>query len=70
VGPDANDDIAPLHDRMPVFLFPDEWDRWMHGSFDDVLAFQNRKFPSSLAELDRTSDLWVKKRTAAVGDLI
>jgi putative SOS response-associated peptidase YedK len=36
---DANKAIAPLHDRMPVFLFENEWDKWMAGSFDDLLAF-------------------------------
>lgn len=61
---DANDAISPLHDRMPVFLFPTEWDAWLRGSFDDLLAFQQRKFPDDLIEMERTPELWVKKRSA------
>jgi putative SOS response-associated peptidase YedK len=58
----ANDAIKPLHDRMPVFLFENEWDRWMTGSFDDLLAFQARKFPDELIEMERTPELWVKRK--------
>jgi putative SOS response-associated peptidase YedK len=32
--------IAPVHDRMPVILRAEEWDRWMHGTLDDVLDLQ------------------------------
>lgn len=32
--------IAPVHDRMPVILRPEEWDRWMHGTFEEVLELQ------------------------------
>lgn len=51
--PDANAGIAPLHNRMPVFLFENEWDTWLHGSFDDLIAFQKRKFPDEAVEMDR-----------------
>jgi len=61
----ANDDIAPLHDRMPVFLFPDEYEKWLHGSFDDLVAFQNRKFPNGVMEMDKTSELWVPAKKLA-----
>ena len=63
---DANDAIKPLHDRMPVFLFENEWDKWMAGSFDDLMAFQGRTFPDELIEMERTSELWVKRRTKEV----
>lgn len=62
---DANDAIKPLHDRMPVLLFESDWDRWMTGSFDDLLAFQARKFPDELIEMERTPELWVKRKTKA-----
>jgi putative SOS response-associated peptidase YedK len=29
VTTEANDDVAPLHDRMPVILEPRHWDRWL-----------------------------------------
>jgi putative SOS response-associated peptidase YedK len=55
--------MAPLHNRMPVFLFPTEWDSWLNGSFDDLLAFQARKFPDDLIEMEGTPELWAKKGT-------
>lgn len=59
---DCNEAIRPVHDRMPVLLHADEYDAWLHGSFDDALAFQNRCFPDALIEMERTSELWVKRR--------
>jgi putative SOS response-associated peptidase YedK len=58
---DCNEAIRPVHDRMPVLLMPDEWDRWMHGSMEDVIAFQNRCFPDDLIEMRRTSEPWLKR---------
>lgn len=60
----ANDAIAPVHNRMPVLLHKDEYDKWLNGSFDDLLAFQQRVFPSDGIEIDRTSELWVRRRAA------
>jgi len=62
---DANAAMTRLHNRMPVFLFPTEWDTWLRGSFDDLLAFQARKFPDELIEMERTPELWVKKKKAS-----
>jgi putative SOS response-associated peptidase YedK len=59
---DCNEAIRPVHDRMPVLLHRDEYDRWLHGSFDDVVAFQERCFPDALIEMERTSELWVKRK--------
>jgi putative SOS response-associated peptidase YedK len=39
---DANDALRPLHDRMPVILPDDEYDRWLDPKCDD---------PSKLGEL-------------------
>jgi len=36
-----------------------DWDKWMTGSFDDLLVFQARKFPGELIEMERTPELWV-----------
>ena len=60
---DANEAVAPVHDRMPVLLHREDYQQWLHGSFEDVLAFQKRVFPPDLIEMERTSDLWVKKKT-------
>ena len=60
---DANAAVAPVHDRMPVLLHREDYQQWLHGSFEDVRAFQKRVFPPDLIEMERTSDLWVKKKT-------
>lgn len=39
---DANEAIQPVHDRMPVLLMPDEYERWLRGSLNDVVVFQQR----------------------------
>ena len=62
---DCNEAIRPIHDRMPVLLQPSEYDQWLHGSFDDALGFQARCFPDELIEMERTSELWVKRKPAA-----
>lgn len=61
---DANKAVAPVHDRMPVLLMPDDYDRWLHGNLEDVIAFQHRVFPDALIEMRRTNDLWVRRKTA------
>lgn len=53
---------------MPVLLHPDDYERWMTGSWDDILAFQRRCFPDELIEMDRTSELWSKRKAAALGE--
>lgn len=58
---DANEAISLLHDRMPVLLHPSEWELWLHGGFDDAVAFQERVFPDDLIEINRTADLWVSE---------
>jgi len=59
---DANEAVSPVHDRMPVLLHRDEYEQWMHGGLDDLVAFQKRKFPAELMSMERTTDLWVAKR--------
>ncbi|WP_245296659.1 SOS response-associated peptidase family protein [Rhizobium bangladeshense] len=43
----ANEKIRPFNDRMPVLLKQQEYDRWLHGSIEDVIVFQFREPPSS-----------------------
>ena len=62
---DCNEAIKPVHDRMPTLLLPHEWDQWLHGSFEECCAFQDRCFPADLIEMERTAELWVKKKAAA-----
>lgn len=62
---DCNEAIRPVHDRMPVLLHRDDYDRWLHGSYEDALAFQRRCFPDDLIEMNRTSELWRKPKTIA-----
>jgi putative SOS response-associated peptidase YedK len=62
---DAIGAMAPLHNRIPVFLLPREWEAWPCGSFDGQLAFRQRKFPDGLIEMERTPELWVAKKKKA-----
>ncbi|MDB5700539.1 MAG: hypothetical protein JWL66_738 [Sphingomonadales bacterium] len=59
---DCNEAIRPVHDRKPVLLHPDEYDRWLHGSFDEALSFQLRCFPDDLIEMTRTGEYWDKRK--------
>jgi putative SOS response-associated peptidase YedK len=65
---DCNEAMRPLHDRMPVLLHPDEYDQWLRGSFEDLLAFQERSFPDDLIEMDHTRELWVPKKPKAAAE--
>ena len=38
VTTDANEAIAPIHDRMPVILAPEEADTWLSGSLEEARA--------------------------------
>jgi putative SOS response-associated peptidase YedK len=60
---DGNDFVGPVHDRMPVLLHRDEYDRWLHGNLEDTVAFQRRKFPDDLLVMDRTTEPWVKRKS-------
>lgn len=64
----ANDDMAWLHKRMPVFILPDERERFLHGSLEDLLFFQNRVFPAGLLKFRKTPELWVRRKSADVAN--
>ena len=66
---DCNEAIRPVHDRMPILLMPDEYDRWLNGSFDDLLSFQSRCFPDDLMNMQRTAELWSRTSKAAIAQL-
>jgi len=42
----ANSAIAPVHDRMPVVLADDAWERWLDPTFSDVDALQAMLVPA------------------------
>jgi putative SOS response-associated peptidase YedK len=59
---DCNEAIRPVHNRMPVLLLPEDYDRWLHGSLDDVKAFEQRCFPDELIEIHRTDVPWFQPK--------
>jgi putative SOS response-associated peptidase YedK len=58
---DCNEIVRPVHNRMPVLLHGDEWDRWLHGSIEDVVEFQTRCFPDDLTGIERTNEPWFRR---------
>lgn len=55
----ANEKVRPYNDRMPAILAPDEYDRWLHGTIQDVIAFQFREPPPAEDfEILHTRDRW------------
>jgi len=58
---DANATVSAVHDRMPVLLQPHEYDAWMYGTIDDVIAFQNRVYPGDLIAIERTNEPWIRR---------
>jgi len=67
---ECNEVVRPVHDRMPVLLHPHEWDQWLHGSLDDVLAFQGRCFPDEVTRIERTADPWFRRKSAEPAPLL
>ena len=43
----ANGTMAPVHDRMPVLLDPDNWDEWLDPSNADLQALQRLLVPAA-----------------------
>ena len=62
---DCNAAVRPVHDRMPVLLHEEDYDRWLRGSLDDVVAFQDRCFPDELIEIERTDEPWLSRKAVA-----
>ncbi len=42
----ANDLVAPIHDRMPVILAPSAWDQWLDPANDDLVAIKGLLVPA------------------------
>lgn len=63
---DCNEVVRPVHNRMPVLLHEEDCDLWLHGSLDDVTAFQGRCFPDELTAMTRTADPWFRRRSETV----
>lgn len=55
----ANELIAPIHDRMPVILQPDDFGLWLSHNMHDpeLLRDMYRPFPAGLLEAYKVSDL-------------
>jgi putative SOS response-associated peptidase YedK len=47
----ANDDMAPIHDRMPVILGADHWAEWLDETNDDVATLGQLLVPAPPALL-------------------
>ena len=64
---DSNSAVAPFNPRMPVILAPDEYERWLEGSVEDVIEFQFRPpLPAERMAIERTKELWVPRRQPRV----
>ena len=57
---DANRQVAPVHDRMPVILPPEAWPAWLEGTPHEAFDLC-RPFDGELS-VDRTEDPWVRRR--------
>lgn len=60
---DCNEAVRPVHNRMPVLLHEGDYEIWLRGSLDDVMAFQGRCFPDELIEMERTTVPWIRRTT-------
>lgn len=49
---EANDLLRPIHDRMPVVLSPQDFDRWLDRDTTDVDALRSLLVPSDPRALD------------------
>jgi putative SOS response-associated peptidase YedK len=67
---DCNEVVRPVHDRMPVLLHEEDHDRWLHGGLEDVIAFKDRCFPDDLTGIERTAELWFKRKSEAPASLV
>jgi putative SOS response-associated peptidase YedK len=66
---DANAAVMPTNDRMPVLLEPDEYDRWLHGSIQDVIGFQFRQpLPEYRMTVLSTDDRWRSGELPPMGE--
>ena len=57
---DANDQVSPVHNRMPVILPKPSWDTWLEGTPHQ--AFDLCQPYGGAMTVERTDELWFKKR--------
>lgn len=57
---DANEIVSSLHDRMPVLLRPDLYDKWLDSPPD--VAFELCKPFEGTLRVDRTAEPWVRRK--------
>ncbi|MBL6756980.1 MAG: SOS response-associated peptidase [Planctomycetes bacterium] len=65
----ANDDVAPLHDRMPCLIEPVDFDRWLTPEVEDPDATRRLldPAPAGLLTLDRVSSRLNSVRNEGAG---
>jgi putative SOS response-associated peptidase YedK len=49
---DANELLRPIHDRMPVILAPEAWDRWLDSGFGDFEQLRGMLAPYDAAQME------------------
>jgi putative SOS response-associated peptidase YedK len=49
---EANDLVAPIHNRMPVILPPDAWDQWLDPANEDLAAIKGLLVPAPSADFE------------------
>jgi len=52
VTTEAADDLGRIHDRMPMFVEPDGWDRWLDPRVDDTRALVRLLVPAAPGRLE------------------
>lgn len=57
---DANDQVAPVHNRMPVILPREVWGQWLGGTPQE--AFQLCVPYAGALSVDRTDDPWFRPK--------
>jgi putative SOS response-associated peptidase YedK len=50
---EANELLAPIHDRMPAVLAPQDWDRWLDRDLTDTSALQPLLAPADPRSMER-----------------
>jgi putative SOS response-associated peptidase YedK len=49
---EANQLVAPIHDRMPVILPPEAWDTWLDPALDDLTAIKGLLVPAPSGDFE------------------
>lgn len=60
-------ELADIHDRSPVILDPEDWERWLTAPLDQLYQF-DRPYPASGLSVDRTDKPWFQRKAAPAPD--